>query len=111
MAVRRLDPLPCLVGNEIGSDKACASCIREISGEAFNPIMVDEVPVAHDERHSTGIGHRLHGLEHIGYALAIVQGDLAGGLDHRAIHHRIGIRQSYLDNVSTVLDHRGEGLE
>ena len=73
MAVRRLDPLPCLVGNEIGSDKACASCIREISGEAFNPIMVDEVPVAHDERHSTGIGHRLHGLEHIGYALAIVQ--------------------------------------
>ncbi len=111
MAVGRLDPLPRLVRNQVGRDEARAARIREISGETFHTVMEDEVPIAHDERDAPGIGHRLHGAKHVGDTLAVAQRNLAGRLDHRAVHDRVGIRQADLHDIHAVVDHSAEGLK
>ena len=68
--------------------------------------MVDQIPIAHDERNAAGICHGFHGPENIGDSFPVVQCDLTGRLDHGTIHNRVGIRQTDLHRVDTMLDHR-----
>ena len=111
VTIRSLDPLASLIGDEVGGNQAGTAGVLEIAGEPFDAVMVDQVPVAHDEWHAAGVGHRLDRLEHAVDAFPVIQGDLAGRLNDGAVHHRVGVRQADLDRVDAVLDHDPERVE
>ena len=106
--LRGLDPFAGLVGDQIRRDDAGAAGVRQIVREPFHPVMEDHVPVAHDQRHAAGVRHGLHRTEHAGHAFAVVQRHLRGGLDDRAVHHRIGVGQADLHRVDAMRDHRAQ---
>ena len=108
MTVRSFDPFTCLVWNEIRSNQAGATGIFKIACETFHAVMVDEVPIAHHQRDSPGVGHGFDGFEHVRDFLAVVNGDLRSRLDDGTIHNRIGIRQTNLDGIDAMLNHGAE---
>ncbi len=111
MSVGSLDPFACLIGNQIRSDQSGSAGVFEIACEALDAVMVDEVPVAHHQRHSAGVRHGFNRFEHIGDLLAVVDGDLGSRLDDGTVHDRIGIWETDFDGIDAMLHHRAECLQ
>jgi hypothetical protein len=64
------------------------------------------IPHQHDRRRTVGLPELAHRLEHNLQARVVLEGALARALNGRAISHRIGERDSKLDDVRTRLHER-----
>ncbi len=105
MLGRRGHPLRRLVGDEVGRDEARPPGVLQIGREALDTVLHDRIPVGHDEQRSVDPGtDTLDGLEAVPQPEPVAQGGLRRALDREAVHHRITVGQTELDDVDAVLD-------
>src|SRR5438552_12027966 len=104
MPGRAFAPPPGLLHGQVRQDTSCAACLGELAAEALGAVLVDRVPVRHDQdRFAGGLVCLSHGADDVGDPDAAAQGDVAGGLDHRAVDYRVAVRQSDLDDVGSAV--------
>src|SRR6218665_3958667 len=106
-AIGGRDPLGCLLGNEIGSDEASPTRRDKIIGKPVDAVLKHEIPVRHDEHRGRDLlGDACDRGEDVRHSEASGEGLLRCPLDDRAIHDRIGVRQSQLEDIDTVFYER-----
>src|SRR5690606_34830150 len=100
-----LPPQRRLLDGQVGQDAPGAARLGELGGEPLDAVAVDGVPVGHDEDRLAGGGVRLaDGAHHVGDPHPAAQGDVVGGLDDRAVEHRVAVGQDHLHNVRAAVE-------
>ena len=97
--VRGRDPLPGLVGRQVGRDRAGPAGGGQVAGEAVRPVLLDQVPVGHHHGRGAGAGDRLDGGEGVPGPDPARQRPGAGALDGDPVHHRVAVGHADLDQV------------
>ena len=93
-----------LVGRQVGGDEPGTARRGEVAGEGVRAVVLDEVPVGHDHGRGAGVGDRLDGGERVARPDAALQRPGAGALHRHAVHHRVAVGQSDLDEVDARAD-------
>src|SRR5690606_17212284 len=100
-----LPPQRRLLDGQVGQDAPGAARLGELGGEPLDAVAVDGVPVGHDEDRLAGGGVRLaDGAHHVGDPHPAAQGDVVGGLDDRAVEHRVAVGQAHLHHVRAAVE-------
>ena len=94
-----------LLGRQVGGDQPRAAGRGQVAGERAHAVLVDRVPVGHDQHRDAGRGHRLDGAQHVGDLGARGQRAVHGLGDDRAVHQRVGVGQADLDDVGAGRGH------
>jgi hypothetical protein len=114
MPGRAFAPQRGLLHGQVRQDTPGAACLGQLAAEALDTVFVDRVPVRHDQDWlAGGLVCLPHGAENVGDPDAAPQGDVVGGLDNRAVEHRVAVRQADLDDVGSAVQHdldRGDAL-
>ena len=111
MLVARGEPLVRLVGNQVRGDQTGAARIGQPGGEPFDAVVLDRIPVGHDQRRDPRRRDRLDRPEHVGDPQPSGERPVGGDLDDRTVHHRVGVWKSDLDDVDTGVHHGLEGVD
>src|SRR5580693_7656400 len=107
MPGRAFAPQRGLLHGQVRQDASCAACLGQLAAEALGAVFVDRVPVRHDQDWlAGGLVCLPHGADDAGDPDAAAQGDVAGGLDYRAVEYRVAVRQADLDDVGSAVQHR-----
>jgi MFS family permease len=100
-------PWPGLLHGQVGQDAARSPGLGQLAGETVDAVADDRIPVRHHQHRlaggPVGLAHR---ADHVADPDAAAQGDVVGGLDDRAVQHRIGMREADLDDVGAVVEDR-----
>src|SRR6266540_2278485 len=100
-----------LVGDQVRGDQPGTARRGEVPGEAVHAVLLDRVPVGHQQGRHAGGGDRLDRTEHVAGTQPGSQRDVAGPLDHRPVHHRVRVREPDLDHVDPGVHHRADRLD
>ena len=95
-----------LVGHEVRRDHAEPAGGREVAGERVDPVAQHRVPVGHHHGPPAPLRELLDDRERVADPDPALERGVDGVLDHRAVEHRVGVRQADLDEVGA----RVEGL-
>src|SRR5579859_819688 len=114
MPGRALAPQRRLLHGQVRQDASGAACRGQLTAETLDAVLVDRVPVRHDQdRLAGGLVCLPHGPYDVGDPDPAAQGDVVGGLDDRAVEYRVAVRQADLGDVGSAVQHdldRGDAL-
>ena len=97
--IRSFLPLRALLGRQVGGDEARAADGGEVLREALDTPPLDGVPVGHRGRGNPIRGQLVHRVEEILQVRAALKRRDGCALDGGAVHARVGVGKSQLDDV------------
>lgn len=96
----RAQPVTSLFDGQVGDDDADPAGCGEALSEPARAVVVDGLPVGHDDERGSGrCGELTHGGEEVLGAEPGLEGLFGGALDDRAVHEGVAVRQADLDHV------------
>ena len=107
MGLRRRHPLLRLVRSEVRGDEPGPAGRCQISGIRVNPVVLDEIPVGHDDTRGAGVGHRLSSEQGVTSAHPALECSSGGVLDDGPVHHGVGIGHPDLDEIDADTSRTG----
>ena len=105
------EPLVRLVRDEVRGDHPEPARGREVPGEGVDPVAQHRVEVGHDDGRTAGGADPLDDGEDVAHPEPGAQRRVRGGLDRRAVHHGVRVRDPDLEEVAPALDGGGEQLD